>query len=334
MRVVVLGAGGLGSVVGGYLAHAGAEVTLIGRPAHVAAINDAGLKIVGLRGDLRVRAGLSAVTSADEVQGGIDYLILAVKAKDTERALASADALRDSVATAFSLQNTVQKDRRLGEWLGPDRVIGASTIEGGLLVEPGLVRNHLSTTVTAYFGELDGRPSPRLDEITDAFESAGMPARAVDHIEQVEWEKLAQITLAATWSVTALGAVPDSSFFEGLTVPEGAEYFVDLAKDLLGVYRAKGYTPMNFYAPLSRLKQLDSLSRADAVEFMIKEGLALRERGTRGRPSMYEDVMRGRRTEVDEMLGPYVAAARELGVDVPTLRTAYHIIKTLDHFLD
>ncbi|WP_264043172.1 ketopantoate reductase C-terminal domain-containing protein [Mycolicibacterium hodleri] len=74
------------------------------------------------------------------------------------------------------------------------------------------------------------------------------------NIEQVEWEKLAQIALAAAWSVTALGAIRGTSLFEAMEVPEGATYFVALAKDLLAVYRAKGYEPMNFYAPLSGIE--------------------------------------------------------------------------------
>jgi 2-dehydropantoate 2-reductase len=59
----------------------------------------------------------------------------------------------------------------------------------------------------------------------------------------------------------------------------------------------------------------------------------MREKGSTGHPSMYEDVLRRRKTEVDFMLGPYVAAAEELGMDVPTLRVAYQIIKTVDGFL-
>ncbi|HEX4395655.1 MAG TPA: 2-dehydropantoate 2-reductase [Mycobacterium sp.] len=334
MRVVVLGAGGLGSVLGGYLAEAGAEVTLVARLEHVNAVNDRGLRIVGRRGEIVVTERLTAVTSAEEVRGPVDYLILAVKAKDTEQALAGAGALRGAVRTALSVQNTVSKDQQLIDWLGKDRVLGASTIEGGTLIEPGLVHNHLSTPVTAYFGELNGRTSPRLLQITKAFSAAAMPARAVGHIAQVEWEKLAQIALVASWSVTSLGAVPSSSFFEAMTVPAGAEYFVALAKDLLAVYRGMGYTPQNFYGPVSRLKELDELAPQDAVEFVIKDGLTLRERGMTGRPSMYGDVLRGRKTEVESMLGAYVGAAHELDIEIPTLLTAYRIIKTLDHFLD
>lgn len=63
MRVCILGAGGLGSVIGGYLAHTGVEVTLIARPAHVEAIRRNGLRIDGRLGEFRIRENLTAVTT-------------------------------------------------------------------------------------------------------------------------------------------------------------------------------------------------------------------------------------------------------------------------------
>lgn len=60
----------------------------------------------------------------------------------------------------------------------------------------------------------------------------------------------------------------------------------------------------------------------------------MREQGSSGYPSMYEDVVRRRKTEVDFMLGPYLAAAETLGIEAPALRTAYQIIKTIDRFLE
>lgn len=153
MRIVVLGAGGLGSALGGYLAATGVDVTLVGRPAHVEAIRRDGLRIVGRRGDVLIKEHLTAVDHATAASGPFDYLILAVKAKDTATALADADPLRDVVTTALSVQNTVAKDSALADWIGGDRVIGASTIEGGTLEAPGLVRNHVTARVTAYFGD-------------------------------------------------------------------------------------------------------------------------------------------------------------------------------------
>jgi len=114
-------------------------------------------------------------------------------------------SLRDHTATVLSLQNTVSKEDQLAAWAGADRVIGASTIEGGTLIEPGVVRHTATAPTTAYFGELDGSDSARVAAIVDAFVAAGFASKAVDDIRHVEWEKLLQISVVASWSASTLG---------------------------------------------------------------------------------------------------------------------------------
>ena len=332
MRFVILGAGGLGSVIGGYLAKAGEDVTLICRPAHAQAINANGLKISGVRGDHLVREHLTAVTTPDEATGEFDHLIILVKGKDTETALAQAEGLKARCKNVFSLQNGIGKEERLRQWAGRDKVIGASTIEGGTLHEPGVVSNPLTTPVTAYFGELDGGTSPRTDALAEAFTRAGLVAKSVPNIMQVLWEKLVQIGTASGWSVSTLGL--RLYFQDGLLVRQGAEHYVALAKDMLRVYGAMGYTPQNFYAPMSQFKELNELDFEGGVAMMMKLGERLKQQGMRGRTSMHEDVIRGKKTEVDFLLKPFLDKAAELNLQVPVLETVYRIVKTQDAYLE
>jgi 2-dehydropantoate 2-reductase len=332
MRFVILGAGGLGSVIGGYLAKAGEDVTLICRQAHADAINSKGLKISGVRGDHLVRENLSAVTAPDEATGEFDHLIILVKGKDTETALAQAEGLKARCKNVFSLQNGIGKEERLRAWAGRDKVVGASTIEGGTLHEPGVVSNPLTTPITAWFGELDGGTSPRTDALAEAFTRAGLEARSVPNIMQVLWEKLVQIGTASGWSVSTLGL--RLYFQDGLLIRQGAEQYVALAKDMLHVYGAMGYTPQNFYAPISQFKELNELDFEGGVAMMIKLGERLKQQGMRGRTSMHEDVIRGKKTEVDYLLKPLLDKAAELGLEVPVLETVYRIVKTQDAYLE
>ncbi|MGH7802927.1 MAG: ketopantoate reductase family protein [Candidatus Binatia bacterium] len=330
MRVVVLGAGGLGSLVGGYLAKIGVDVTLVGRPAHVQAIRENGLEISGIRGEHLVRENLAAVVSADEARGKFDYLILAVKGKDTEAALASAGALKSRVAVVLSLQNSVEKDEALVRFAGAEKVIGSSTIEGATLVGPGRVVNSLTTPTTAYFGEIDGRLTPRIQALASAFTRAGLVSKTVENIVQVEWEKLAQIAMASGFSVSTLVALPEATFGDGLTVREGAEHYVELGRELVAVYRALGYEPQNFYAPVSKLREVGTLAFEDAVAHVLELGKRFTAEGRRARTSMHEDVLRRRKTEVDFILRPFVEKARELGLAVPTIAGVYRVAKTID----
>jgi len=333
MRVVVFGAGGLGSVLGGYLAMAGAEVTLVARPAHAQAIRERGLILRGVRGEFVVRERLTAVTRAEEAPGTYDWFFLGVKAKDTERALEEAKPLRERVKAALSLQNSVVKDEILKAYFGPERTVGFATIEGARLVEPGVVENTLTVPTTNYLGELDGRRSERVEALAALFQKAGLGTKVVEDIRRVEWEKLAQICLASSWAVSTLPGVPSLRFAQGLVVPEGAEHYVALGKEVVSVLKALGYPPQNYFAPVSHLVELDALPFPEAVALARKMGEDLMARGSRATTSMHEDVLRGRKTEVEFIVAPFVREADRLGIPIPTLRAAYRVIKVLDHYL-
>lgn len=332
MKYVILGAGGLGSVVGGYLAHTGQEVTLIGRQAHMDAIARDGLRITGPKGDFCIRENLTLTTHPDQVAGAHDYLIVCVKSKDMESTLADAQDLVRRVGTVLTLQNGIDKEPRLQAWAGPGKVVGASTMEGATLVAPGTCINPFTGPATAYFGELDGTITPRVQELARAFTAARMSARAVDNIKQVTWEKLVQIGLASSWSVSNL-AGGDFYFIDGITVREGAESYMQIALELLSVYRALGYEPQDFYAPMTQFRDLEKGTFDQGVALLMAWGNQLKAANMKSRTSMHVDFTRGRKLEVDEIIKPFIDKARELGVAIPTVVAAYRTIKLLDHYL-
>jgi 2-dehydropantoate 2-reductase len=331
VNICILGAGGLGSLVGGRLAQVGVDVTLVARRAHVDAIRANGLRITGVRGD-SVEHGLRAVTDPDEAVGDFDYTIVLVKAKDTDAVLADADGLRERTAVALSLQNTVVKEDRLVKWIGDGRVIGASTTEAGTLVGPGVVR-HVATAPTAcFFGELGGGSSPRVESLVAVMNEAGIASKAAEDIRHVEWEKLLQISVVSGWSTSIFGAL-GGSMAEGLVVREAAEHYVQLATELFGVYRAKGFEPQDFFAPFSQFRQFGSSTFAERVDQVMVLGATMREQGFVGRPSLHDDLLRGRETEVDFSIGAFLDAAAEHDLAAPTVWAAYRIIKSLEFWL-
>ncbi len=123
-------------------------------------------------------------------------------------------------------------------------------------------------------------------------------------------------------------------FQDGLLIRQGAEHYVALAKDMLRVYGAMGYTPQNFYAPMSQFKELNELDFEGGVALMMKLGERLKQQGMKGRTSMHEDVIRGKKTEVDFLLKPFLDKAAELGLQVPVLETVYRVVKTQDAYLE
>jgi 2-dehydropantoate 2-reductase len=330
VRICILGAGGLGSLIGGRLAATGVDVTLVARRAHVDAIRVDGLAIIG-RDDAVIRDHLTAVTTAEEATGSFDVVMLVVKAKDTESALAGASTLRSRTGMALSLQNTVTKDQSLARWLGADRVVGASTIEGGTLESPGVVRHTATAPTTAYFGELDGSTSPRVQELADVFSGAGFASKAVDDIRHVEWEKLLQISVVSLWAASTLGVL-GGSVAQGLLVRESAAQYAQIASELLAVYGALGFEPVDYYTPFSQFRNLGQWTFDEAVEQLMQLGRSMDEQGLRGRTSLHDDLLRGKETELDFCVGAYLTEAERLGVPVPTVRGAYRVAKAVEHW--
>ncbi len=327
------GAGGLGSVIGGFLARGGHKVTLIARKPHVEAIRRDGLSISGVRAQFVQRENLFAVETPEEVEGDIDYYILLTKAKGTDQALADAQVLVDRTACALTLQNGVGKEGKLQAAFGKDKVIGGSIMDGATLLEPGKALNHMAVPVTAYFGELEGGESERTRIMAEALDAAGMGSRSTPDIVHVHWEKVVQVGGASSWSASTLGALPKLDFVDGVAVREGAEHYVHVVKDLLAIYKALGYEPQNYFAPVSRLVEIDREGFEEAVYGVMAMGTRFKPENRPVRTSMHDDLVAGRRMEVDEVLGPLAEAAEQLQVPAPAFLSAYRVLKTLNSYL-
>jgi 2-dehydropantoate 2-reductase len=127
--------------------------------------------------------------------------------------------------------------------------------------------------------------------------------------------------------------MPGGSVAEALVVREAAEHYVAIARELLAVYRSLGYEPQDFFAPYSRFRELEGEGFEEAVESTRSQGRRMLDAGVIGRPSLHVDLMRGRPTEVEYCLGPFLAQAERQEIAVPTLRAGYRIIRTLEQML-
>jgi 2-dehydropantoate 2-reductase len=296
------------------------------------AIRAGGLRISGIRGERVITERIHPVSRAGDVEGEFDYLILLVKAKDTDAALTEGESLLDRCAVALSLQNAVGKEDRLESWIGRDRVIGASTTESALLVGPGIVHHTATAPTTAYFGEIDGRPSKRVSRLVDVFTAAGFVAAQSTEITHVEWEKFLQIAIVAAWSVSTMGGL-GGSMAEGLASRPAAEHYVQIASELMAVYRAMGYEPQDYFAPYSRFRRLCSIGFEEAVDDIMELGANMRTAGVFARPSLHDDLLGGRETEAEVILAPFIDQAAMHNCAVPTVLAAYRIIKALEQWL-
>lgn len=319
MRVVIAGAGALGSLLGGRLAEAGAEVTLLCRPAHAEAIRRQGLRIEGVREE-RVVRGLRAVSDPGAVEAA-DLLILAAKSYDGPALLASLGRLRGRVGVAFSVQNGGGKEEALAAALGPEAVAGAATMVGAAMPGPGRVR--CTGEGVTWIGELDGRPSERLERVAALYRTAGLRVEVRSDIRAVIWCKLHQFVPAA-----ALSCLTRLHLHEIYLDPDLARLFVELSREVAKVAAHRAVPLLDL--PGSWVRSVCCLPFAEAVESVRERGRAMQARGTTGvRISTLQDLDRGRRTELEETIGYVVRLAGEGGVELPRLDLCYRILRAL-----
>jgi 2-dehydropantoate 2-reductase len=320
MRILILGGGGLGSVLAAYLARAGTDVTLFVKPAQAAALTADGpapgvatLHVSGLATfSTPVR-----VTADPAAAGTPDFLIVCVKARDTEAALAPLQGL--AVGAVLSLQNGVQKNEVLARFFGRERVLGAITGMGGRLLALGRVEHFL--TAPTLVGELDGGPSPRGERLAAAFAAAGLPAACVPDIVRREWHKLAIFLRTAPVCALTGTDIPGA-----LLDPDLLEVCMRVAKEVAAVAAAEGQ-PLDAM-PVWLTPSVTFGSPEAAVRAALGEIAAgLRAQGVPLYPSLAQDTFAGRPTELEATAGDVVRRAARHGIDVPVLATLYRLLR-------
>ena len=139
MRVLVAGAGALGSVFGGFLRRAGLDVTLFGRAAHLDAIAREGLTVDGIWGTHHVD-GFTVAADAAALRGPFDAILLTVKSYDTAAVADVVAPLLGAGGVAISLQNGLGNVEALEAAVGAERTLGARVIFGAIVAAPGHAR--------------------------------------------------------------------------------------------------------------------------------------------------------------------------------------------------
>jgi 2-dehydropantoate 2-reductase len=316
MELVVLGAGGIGSVCAAFLARGGHAVRLVARGEQLAAVRERGLRVGGLA-DFEIR--LDAV---EEAAGACDALVVATKTVDTGAALARVAGLRPRMAV--SLQNGVRKTGLLVEAFGEDAVLGAACMIGATRSAPGAAEYTLDG-VTAV-GELGAPVSARVQALADAWNGAGLHMRAVDDVLSHEWAK--QALQAGAAPLAALTNLPSHLIYG---TPPLARTLVQMAREVGAVAAALGIelSPDTSYGYDMRAIATGPLDAAIAQVVARGEELAALGK-TRIMLSMGQDVRAGRPTEIEETVGHVVAEGERLGVPVPALRTACDLIRGIE----
>jgi 2-dehydropantoate 2-reductase len=294
MKIVILGAGALGSALGGVLAEAGHDVWLITRnAAHVQAIRANGLMLREAGVDRRVR--LFASTQAQDA-GVADGVIVLVKSAQTLAAAQAAQSLLAPHTWVMSLQNGLGHEDILSEALGAAHVLAGKTYCGGQMIAPGHVLCGVKGKDT-HIGELpthnNGAISDRVRRIAQAFNAAGIQTFQSDNIEGTIWDKL--FINVATGALSGITRLPYGLLYQVPALAATAEMAV---AEAMAVARAKGVR-------FALQQPLDAWHKAGAgLPFEFKA-------------SMLQTLERGMPTEIDFINGAVVRLGAQWGVATP-----------------
>ena len=310
MRIGIIGAGAIGCVVGGMLTRVGRDVTLVDQwPEHVETMKRQGLKLSGTCGEHLVRVKALHVHELQRVTEPFDAVFVAVKSYDTEWATALALAYLarpDGVVVDF--QNGIN-DERVAAVAGRDRTLGCVILIGAGMYEPGHALRTDTQTVGFKIGELDGRQTDRARRLAEMLSDVAT-AVVTPNLFGERWSKLAVNCMAnPLCGLSGLGSA------EIRSEPGPARIAVQVAAEAITVGRKCGYEVEPIYG-IETQRFVEAAAGRD-VERLLADMAAGAKKLAGGRPSMLQDVMRGRRTEIDYLNGYVVNEGKRVGVKTP-----------------
>ena len=296
MRILTLGAGGIGGYFGGRLAEAGADVTFLVRPRRAAQLAADGLIVKSPHGDL-ARPVRTIGADALAADGRYDLVLLTCKSYDLDPAMAAIAPAVTGGAAVLPMLNGMRHLDRLDAAFGADQVLGGLCHIAATLTPEGEVR-HLNKLHALTLGPR----RPGQAALVAAFAEVAGPARfdlrvSEDPIQDM-WEKF--VLLATMAGMTCLMRANVGQIMQA---DDGEALMTEALAEADAVAGAAGHA--------SRPAQL-AAARA-----------TLTERGSSFAASMLRDVERGGPTEADHVVGDMLTRARAAGHAAPLLRTAW-----------
>ncbi len=289
MRILVIGAGGVGGYFGGRLQEVGHDVVFAARGAHAQAMAEHGLKVFSTRGDFH----LPEVSLLDRLEepGSFDLALVCVKLGDTQSAAELIRPVSGPETAVLSVQNGIDGEKILGEALGRDDILGGAAYISAHIKEPGVIE-HVTPHAKIVFGEFSGQETLRAKAILDAFSSAKFDSELVGDIETQLWRKfvlLSAFSGACTLREEDCGTLRSSA--------EGQALYLNLVAEACAVGRAVGIDlPADF-------------------EQSVRGNLEKLPAGMK--PSMLIDLERGKPLELPWLSGSVARLGKEHGVPTP-----------------
>src|SRR5947199_3732873 len=310
MRIGIIGAGAIGSVVGGMLTKAGHDVTLIDQwPEHVETMRKNGLRLSGTCGDHTIPVKALHIYEAQAITEPFDAVFISVKSYDTEWATSlGIQYLKKPNGVVVDFQNGIN-DERVAAIAGRERTLGSVITIGAGMYEPGHAMRTDTGAIGFKIGELDGKDTERARDLAKLLSDVA-PAHVTTNLWGERWSKLAVNCMANPLAgLSGLGSA------EVRSEPLPRRIAIHIAAEVVEVGRASGY----------EIEPIYGIAAQRFVDAVQGRGLADVERdmaaGARhpsgGRPSLLQDVPPGPRTDIAYLNGHLCRQGRLVGIPTP-----------------
>jgi 2-dehydropantoate 2-reductase len=299
MRILVIGAGGVGGYLGARLTKAGCDVTFVARGAHGQALREQGLSMQGTSGVERV-ALARVVEHARELDGFFDVVLIAVKWAGLNEACDELQRLITPEGVVLPLLNGLSSEDVVASYVGAQRTLAAVAYMSAGIVEPGLIYAHGNTRV----GLAVYRPGQEawVKRLEQTFTAAQVPVRSHFDYRAMLWEKM-------VWNAPFNAICALTRQRAGAVVERLPELLRAAMREVIEVARADGVQMPDAIA--------DVMLQLTRTEYPDTE------------PSMLQDVRAGRVTEVDILQAAVAERGAALRVETPVMRTLAELVRGL-----
>ena len=335
-RVVIVGAGAVGGYLGAHMARADVDVILVDAwPEHVAAMRSRGLRIEGMTEAEAFTTPVRALDISDVQclikERPVDIAIVAVKSYDTTWATALIAPYLSSSGYVVTAQNAINEEK-VAQIVGWGRTVGCMLVNNFAvdLYEAGAIRRTMprrADLASIECGEVHGRITPRLQVLAELLAHSDT-VHMTPNLWGVRWSKLCVNGMRnGVSAATGLGGNARDGH------PIIRQVVIKLCGEAVRVGQALGYG-------LEKIVGLDGelyakASEGDAaslraVEAAMETWTAAGARSNLQRPSMAQDIAKGRRTEIDAINGFVALKGDEAGVAAPTHKALADIVRKVE----
>lgn len=302
MNILIVGTGGVGGFYGAKLAQGGEQVTCLARGRVLETLQKNPIKIESYQGNFSTE--LRVIANPSDLGGTPDLIIICVKTYDTDTTLEQIAPCVGPDTLLLSLQNGVEAEQKMIRRFGEKNVLGAVCYIGAEMIQPGVVVHSANGAVT--IGEMDGRDSSRLETLFAMFQRCGIDIHKSNDIRKTLWNKL-------LWNApfNQVCAIARASVGDVLDSPP--------LRDLL-------------WATGQEVVALAQANHVGLEEKDINKQLGFSEQDLRPvRPSMLQDLEKGKRLEHETFGGFMVREGQRLGIPTPVNETLYRFLCFLDN---